>query len=125
MNLQTVLDSVGVSIWQMALAPSNGDLIKTGLEPCHTGNGCLSYKSNVPDEHESSESEEDSDSPDPPKQSVLEYQQVAIGCDDGCVRIYAISGKDEFIYTKSLPRVSGEISSLELFGSLQLFSLLC
>ena len=113
--MQTVLDSVGVTIWQMALAPSNSDFINTEAEPDHLGNGYLTYdKESDRDEHEMSESDEDSDPPSSLKNSVLEYPLVAIGCDDGCVRIYAVSDSDEFVYTKSLPRVSGEISSPEL-----------
>ncbi|KAJ7958273.1 U3 small nucleolar RNA-associated protein 4 [Quillaja saponaria] len=93
---KTVLDSVGVSIWQMAVEPSNSDLINTES----------TSKSSDSDEDETSDGEYDSDIPEAHKQSVIEHPRVAIGCDDGCVRIYSISDLDEFIYTKSLPRVS-------------------
>ncbi|KAF7830532.1 WD repeat-containing protein PCN-like isoform X1 [Senna tora] len=109
---KAVLDSVGVSIWQMALAPSNRDFINTESEPDHIENGYLSYKDTDRDESETSESEEDSDSPKSLKNSAFEYPRVAIGCDDGCVRIYAISDSDEFVYRKSLPRVSGRVLSV-------------
>ncbi|KAI4337065.1 hypothetical protein L6164_015523 [Bauhinia variegata] len=106
------LSSVGVSIWQMAVEPFNSDLISTEQKPEHTGNGYMSYKFNNLDEHESSESDEDSDSYDRVKQSVEYPPRVAIGCDDGCVRIYGISDSDEFVYLKSLPRVSGRVLSV-------------
>ncbi|XP_054799224.1 LOW QUALITY PROTEIN: WD repeat-containing protein PCN-like [Prosopis cineraria] len=108
---KTVLGSIGVSIWQMAVAPSKSDINNTEAEPDHTGNGYLTYsKDDLDDEHESSESEGDFDSPDSLK--ALEYPRVAIGCDDGCVRIYSISDTDEFTCTKSLPRVSGRALSV-------------
>ncbi|KAI4316603.1 hypothetical protein L6164_024569 [Bauhinia variegata] len=109
---KTVLDSVGVSIWQMAVAPSNSDLINTEQKPEPSGNGYLDHKFNDLGEHESSESDdEDSDSYDLDKQSV-ECPHVAIGYDDGCVRIYGITDSDEFVYFKSLPRVSGRVLSV-------------
>lgn len=105
-----MLGSIGVSIWQMALAPSITDLVNTEAELDHMGNGYLTYnKDNDHDEHETSDSEEEPDSSNSLK--TPEYPRVAIGCDDGCVRIYAILDTDEFMCTKSLPRVSGEISS--------------
>ena len=113
MHLQTVLDSIGVSVWQMALAPSNNDIKSTETKPDNTGNGFFSHDLNDYDEHEISESEDDSESPDAANNSINGLPRVAIGCDDGCVRIYGISDFDELIYVKSLPRVSGEISSPE------------
>lgn len=103
-----MLDSNGVSIWQMALAPPRSDVINAEANGDHMGNGYVG-KFRDSDEHESSESDdEDSDSPDLHKQSVREDLRVAIGFDDGCVRIYTISDADEFVYVKSLPRVKGE-----------------
>ncbi|XP_028806860.1 WD repeat-containing protein PCN isoform X2 [Neltuma alba] len=111
LSQKTVLCSIGVSIWQMALAPSKSDLVNTNAEPDHMGNGYLTYdKDNGRDEHETSDSEEDSEPSNSLK--VVEYPRVAIGCDDGCVQIYAISDTDEFMCTKSLPRVSGRVLSV-------------
>ena len=59
---------------------------------------------------ETSESEDESDSDELHGQSVVENPRVALACDDGCLRIYTVLA-DEFVYTKSLPRVSGEIST--------------
>ena len=105
-----MLGSIGVSIWQMALAPSKTDLVNNEARHDHMGNGFLNNnKDNDGDEHESGDSEEESDSFNSLK--TLEDPRVAIGCDDGSVRIYAISETDEFVCTKLLPRVDGEISS--------------
>ncbi|KAJ1396928.1 WD40/YVTN repeat-like-containing domain superfamily [Sesbania bispinosa] len=46
------------------------------------------------------------------RHSATEYPRVAIGFDDGCLRIYDISDADEFIYVKSLPRVKGRVLSV-------------
>ncbi|XP_028752000.1 WD repeat-containing protein PCN-like [Neltuma alba] len=108
---ETVLPSVGFSIWQMALAPSKSSCINTEAEPDPMGNGHLSYsRNNDCEEHETSESDEDSVSPNSLK--AIEHPRVAMGCDDGCVRIYAISDSDDFTPTKSLPRVSGRVLSV-------------
>lgn len=110
MYLQTVLESIGVSIWQMAVAPSNDHVLDSKPKSEHIENGHLNGNLNM-DDHETSDSEDDSDSDELHELAVSELPHVAIACDDGCVRIYSISDSDEFIYTRSLPRVSGEISS--------------
>uniref|UniRef100_A0A2N9EE06 Uncharacterized protein n=1 Tax=Fagus sylvatica TaxID=28930 RepID=A0A2N9EE06_FAGSY len=106
---KTVLGSIGVSIWQMAVAPFNDNVVDTKPKSEHFGNGFLNDKLNKLDDDETSESEDDSDSVEQP---VIELPRLAIGCDDGCVRIYSISDSDELIYTKSLPRVSGRVLSV-------------
>ncbi len=116
-HFQTVLGSIGVSIWQMAVAPFNDNVVDTKPKSEHFGNGFLNDKLNKLDDDETSESEDDSDSVEQP---VIELPRLAIGCDDGCVRIYSISDSDELIYTKSLPRVSGEIPSLHFICLLSL-----
>lgn len=108
--LQTVLESNGVSIWQMAVALSKSNDGETN--GVHIENGFSKRFLNGFDEHEDSENEdsesdEDSDSPDVLKQSSLEGPRVAVGFDDGCVRIFTISDANEFIYLKSLTRVTG------------------
>lgn len=87
----------------MAVAPYNQ---QTELESQNIGNGFLSNNLN----DESSESEDDSDSVELHKQSEIENPRVALACDDGCVRIYSVL-EDELVYIKSMPRVSGEIST--------------
>lgn len=103
-----MLETIGVSIWQMAVAPSDQQ-----TEPkTQMGNGYLSnYLNNGRHGGETSESEDesDSDSAELREQSVIENQRVALACDDGCVRIYTLVD-DDFVYTKSLPRVRGELS---------------
>ncbi|XP_041018123.1 WD repeat-containing protein PCN-like [Juglans microcarpa x Juglans regia] len=108
---KTVLNSIGVSIWQIALAPSNNHVLDTNPKSEHIGNGYLSDKLSM-DDHEMSESEDESDSVELHEQSVTKFPRVAMACDDGCMRIYSISDSDELIYTKSLPRVSGRVLSV-------------
>lgn len=105
--MQTVLDSIGVSIWQMAVAPFNHTEPKSQI----VGNGHLNNNSDDESDNETSESEDDPDSIKLHEESVSKDPSVAIACDDGCVRIYSIPELDELVYTKTFPRVSGEIST--------------
>ena len=111
MYCQVVLDSIGVSIWQMAAAPYNeACVIQHELQ--HVGNGYLNDKSNDAEDEASETSEnEDDDSVELHEVSVVENPHLAMGCDDGCVRVYIITNSDELTYNKSFPRVSGEIST--------------
>lgn len=101
--LQSVLDSIGVSIWQIAAEPlDDSDVGVNGY-----GNGSVS---NGRDDSESSGSDDDDDD-DVELHAVShrsDSQRIAVGCDDGCVRIYVSSESDGFTYKRSLPRVSGE-----------------
>lgn len=107
-----MLESIGVSIWQMAVAPTKKLPALEGSRSRHSGNGYLNdkYEHNDSDDDESSESGDVSDSEQVREKLVIEDRRVAIACDDGAVRIYTISDSDKLIYHKSLPRVSGEIS---------------
>lgn len=95
-----------------------GDEIDDKRKGERMGNGFHGF-----DEHESSESDDDSDSPGSPELSVGEYPRVAIALDNGCVKIYDISDTDEFIHVKSMPRVKGEVF-LKLFVLQQVSHLL-
>ncbi|KAK4559875.1 hypothetical protein RGQ29_008883 [Quercus rubra] len=106
---KTVLGSIGVSIWQMAVAPYIEGVVDTKPKLEHLVNGFLNDKG---DEDETSDSEDDSDLDELQEQPVIELPRLAIACDDGSVRIYSISDLDELVYTKSLPRVSGRVLSV-------------
>lgn len=112
MSFQIVLDSIGVSIWQMAAAPHN-DVCLTEHDSQHVGNGYINGKLNYAEDEdeEAHGSEDDDDSVELHEVPVFENPFVALGCDDGCVRVYSITSSDELTYNKSLPRVSGEIST--------------
>ncbi|XVE84287.1 hypothetical protein DITRI_Ditri17bG0000800 [Diplodiscus trichospermus] len=105
-----VLESIGVSIWQMAAAPINKLPALEEPRSQHFGNGYLNDKYDSDDE-ESYLSEDVSDS-EQVHQKLVEDRRVAIACDDGAVRIYTISDSDKLIYHKSLPRVSGRTLSV-------------
>ncbi|KAG8633354.1 hypothetical protein MANES_18G095200v8 [Manihot esculenta] len=109
---KTVLASIGVSIWQMAVEPSRDPPSQKDIGSKHLGNGYLNDKHNDINDYPSSESEDDSDSDELHEQSIVQDPLVAIACDDGCVRIYTIPDSDELIYNKTLPRVSGRILSV-------------
>ncbi|EOY03190.1 hypothetical protein QUC31_017814 [Theobroma cacao] len=109
-----VLESIGVSIWQMAVAPVNRLPALKESRSQHFGNGYLNdkYEYDDSDDDESSDSEDVSDLEQVHKKLVMEYRPVAVACDDGAVRIYTISDSDQLIYHKSLPRVSGRVLSV-------------
>ncbi|KAH1047374.1 hypothetical protein J1N35_038158 [Gossypium stocksii] len=109
-----VLESIGVSIWQMAVAPVNRLPTHEETRSQNFGNGYLNdkYECNDTDDDENCESEDVSDSEQVYQKLVMEDRRVAIACDDGAVRMYTISDLDKLIYQKSLPRVSGRALSV-------------
>ncbi|XP_010555470.1 PREDICTED: U3 small nucleolar RNA-associated protein 4-like [Tarenaya hassleriana] len=109
---QIVLESTGVSIWQMAVAPTNDlsiDVEDTKAQRIE--NGYLSEKTDD-DDDEGSESGDDYDLREVNEESEAEYRRIAAACDDGCVRIYHVSGLNKLTYYRSLPRVSGRALSV-------------
>lgn len=111
--VQTVLKTIGVSIWQMAVAPSCNSLTQSEHKAGQTKNVYADGNLDNGVGDVTSESEDDSDDSDAVElheQIVMENELLAFGCDDGCIRIYSISEIHELIYSRSLPRVSGEIS---------------
>ncbi|XP_068669024.1 WD repeat-containing protein PCN-like isoform X2 [Aristolochia californica] len=111
---QIVLVSIGVSIWKIVEEPLL-DLMDCGkLE-----NGCENGR-HKGHNYDNSESSDTSDSDDGEDNSVevsaaSSYKgssSVALGCDDGCVRLYAVSDSDELVYRRSFPRASGKVLSV-------------
>ena len=86
LTVQVVLDSIGISIWQMAVSPT--------------------YIDNRIENEYSSESEDDSDSEEEFHHDHSD-RLLAAACDDGSVRLYRISDLNKLTYYRSLPRVSG------------------
>ncbi|OMO73558.1 hypothetical protein CCACVL1_17232, partial [Corchorus capsularis] len=107
-----VLESIGVSIWQIAVAPINKLPALEEPRSQHFGNGYLNHKHDNNDSDDDESSESDSDSEQVHQKLVQEDRRVALACDDGAVRLYTISDSDKLIYYKSLPRVSGRILSV-------------
>lgn len=111
-----VLDSIGISIWQIAAEPRD-DLqpnMKQEMKSYENGHDNSSIISGV-DEVDSSESEDE----DADKGAVQIHEEndadstrLAIACDDGCVRIYTATDAEKLIYNRTLPRVSGRILSV-------------
>ncbi|CAF2124847.1 WD repeat-containing protein PCN [Brassica napus] len=90
---KVVLDSIGISIWQMAVSPTY----------------LLSIDHRI--EKEESESEDDSDSEEEFHHDHSD-RLLAAACDDGSVRLYRISDSNKLTYYRSLPRVSGRALSV-------------
>ncbi|XAR48433.1 hypothetical protein NMG60_11031255, partial [Bertholletia excelsa] len=109
---KVVLDSIGVSIWQLAVEPKNSSLHNVKDEHLLIENDCANYTLDKDCDHEASESEDDSNSVELLKQPTIDNIHVAIVCDDGCVWVYNIPDSDKLTYVKSLTRVSGRILSV-------------
>uniref|UniRef100_A0A7C8YJ30 Uncharacterized protein n=1 Tax=Opuntia streptacantha TaxID=393608 RepID=A0A7C8YJ30_OPUST len=113
LNQKIVLESVGASIWQMALEPAKIRKLDAEHDSQSNGNGVVIDRHNDENGSASSESDEDDDdSAELYEQSLVENSHIAVACDDGCVRLYTISDADDLTYHKSLPRVSGRALSV-------------
>uniref|UniRef100_A0A7N0TIR6 Uncharacterized protein n=1 Tax=Kalanchoe fedtschenkoi TaxID=63787 RepID=A0A7N0TIR6_KALFE len=99
---KAIVDSVGVSIWQMAVAPQTK--ASNGYINGHA-NGIKGYSSTDSDD-------EDDQKLVHQEESFDENPVVALACDDGCVRLYNVTESDKLVYKKSLPRVSGRTLSV-------------
>jgi U3 small nucleolar RNA-associated protein 4 len=110
--MQNVLGTIGVPIWQMALEPS--------VDPKTSEiNGIRLPINGHSDQHEHSDSDtssvDDGDSSDneagssktSSSHNVNEFQQLALACDDGSVRLYHIPESGALTYYRALLRVSG------------------
>ncbi|PIN11600.1 WD40 repeat protein [Handroanthus impetiginosus] len=114
---KTVLDSIGVSIWQIAAEPCKDVQLNAKHETKSYENGHASPSSSSGvDEVENSDSDDDNTNS---KYAVELYEdndtettQLAMACDDGCVRIFCISDGEKLTYKRTLPRVSGRTLSV-------------
>ncbi|KAL6012949.1 hypothetical protein ACLOJK_003438 [Asimina triloba] len=104
-----VLESIGVSIWQMAVEPCDDSNAEA--------NGLSKHKDENEDENEDEENEEDEEEEHAFGLNSVERGRgdsrcVALGCDDGSVRLYIVSDSDGLTYIRSSLRVSGRILSV-------------
>ncbi|CAL9110435.1 unnamed protein product [Musa textilis] len=111
LNQKILLDSIGVSIWQMALEPSDDS---SNLEKIGSGlvaNGDTNH--DAESDSESSLNDVDDGSDEFHAATIeIKSQRLAIACDDGCVRMYNVSDKDGLTHNRCFPRVSGRILSV-------------
>jgi hypothetical protein len=103
--LQEVVESMGGSVWQLAAEHA------TRVQKKTMSNGVLQSTNSNKEEEGSSDSEDVSISgSDDEKQTENREQQVALACEDGCVRIFAVADRQlGMLYRQSLPRIKGEI----------------
>lgn len=105
-----VLDTIGVSIWQMAVEPFDDSLYFGGKDSELLPNG-VAHQDEKSDS-ESINSDCDDDSIELNSASIVnKSQRLALACDDGCVRLYCVE-QDVLTYTRSFPRVSGRTLSV-------------
>ncbi|GER31101.1 transducin family protein / WD-40 repeat family protein [Striga asiatica] len=111
-----VLDSIGVSIWQIAAEPCNDLLLSSRKEmkPHENGQASPETTSDV-DEVEGSESEDEDDNKALHEIQIQDDEKstrLALACDDGCVQIYGVSDEEKLTYIRTLPRVTGRTLSV-------------
>ncbi|GAB2228268.1 hypothetical protein Droror1_Dr00010098 [Drosera rotundifolia] len=104
-----VVDSIGVSIWQVALQPRSVAPTGSGWISRDNVNGEVVDRNSDSDD---SGSDDDDDSVEVHDQSLLEDPCIAVACDDGCIRMYSISDEDDLTFNKSMPRVGGRALSV-------------
>ncbi|KAJ6799663.1 U3 small nucleolar RNA-associated protein 4-like protein [Iris pallida] len=108
---KVAIDSVGVSIWQMAIEPFDDLLRGEKNDYQRLANGHADYESQS--DCESSYSDNDEYPCDANVACIVNDDlRLAIACDDGCIRIYNTSDTDGVTYSRSFPRVSGRILSV-------------
>jgi U3 small nucleolar RNA-associated protein 4 len=107
---------MGGAVWQLAaehvmrsktMMRSSGILQSRGSQEDESGSDSEDASSNGSQDEQDPENRE---------------QRVAVACEDGCVRIFAVSDKQlGMIYHQSFPRVKGEISLAHLPSARTLF----
>lgn len=110
-----MLDSIGVSIWQIAAEPCLTSELPRKNDSGPLENGSASHMCNGgagSSSDEDSETDSEDDLMELHEEVASQNTRLAVACDDGCVRIYNVSGRDKLTYYRSLPRVSGETTAL-------------
>lgn len=100
-----------MSIWQISAEPSvdcmhpeetDSKLVANGYATRDAPSDCESCLNDGDDEYYEPDYSTDK----------TDGQRLVLACDDGCIRMYKISDKDGFIYSRSFPRVSGQTVNL-------------
>jgi U3 small nucleolar RNA-associated protein 4 len=104
-SLQATVDSYGGPVWALAVEPAAPSTESPSQAVAHRARA----------ERDDSESSDESDSDDEDEESGAvqaserQRQRVAVACDDGCARLFAVDdATNELQYAKALPRVEGE-----------------
>lgn len=102
---KTVVEAIGGSIWQMAAEPlqrARDSRVESIQHDDDGDDGDDDDENGINSTTSGSDSEEE-----------LAVQRVAIGCDDGAIRIYVVRDSEEGMeYYRSFPRVKGKILSV-------------
>jgi hypothetical protein len=103
--LQEVVESMGGSVWQLAAEHT------TRIQKKTMSDGVLQSTGSSKEDEGSSDSEDVSISgSEDEHQNENREQRVALACEDGCVRIFAVADRQlGMLYRQSLPRIKGEI----------------
>ncbi|CAN6297883.1 unnamed protein product [Urochloa humidicola] len=111
---KTVLDTIGVPLWQMAMEPSDDsqkiEINGSGIPINGHNESSESELSNVDDGDDSED--EDSSANTRSSYHVNDLQRLALACDDGSVRLFDVPESGALTYYRSLPRVGGRTLSV-------------
>ncbi|PKA55771.1 Guanine nucleotide-binding protein subunit beta-like protein B [Apostasia shenzhenica] len=112
---KVLVDTIGVSIWQMQVEPLDDSLHLKEKELQFLQNGHIKHHVNSDDEFSNTDDDDDDDDDDDNSSDLNatntgdRNRRLALACDDGCVRLYAIADAHTLTYCRSFPRVSGRI----------------
>ncbi|CAN8244684.1 unnamed protein product [Cochlearia groenlandica] len=106
-----VLESIGISIWQMAVAPTTNFPNKCSVDEEEESVSDDDDDDNDDDDNDDDEDDDDDDD-DEQSEEVSDDRLLAAACDDGCLRLYHVSDFNKLTYFRSLPRVSGRALSV-------------
>lgn len=126
--LQTVLDTIGVPIWKMAMEPSvepkSSEINGFGL-PINGNSNQHDYSDSDTSNVDDGDSSDDEAGPSKTSSShnMNEFQRLALACDDGSVRLYHVPESGALNYYRALPRVSGMSNVHFIFGHFDKFQL--
>ncbi len=112
------MESMGGAVWQ--LAAEHVMRSKTTMRSSRIQQSRGSQEDESCSDSEDASSNGSQDEQEDPENRE---QRVAVACEDGCVRIFAVSDKKlGMIYRQSFPRVKGEISLGHLPSARTLFN---
>ncbi|CAN6281506.1 unnamed protein product [Urochloa humidicola] len=114
---KTVLDTIGVPLWQMAMEPlddsKNSEINGSGIAINGHANHNDSSDSDLSNVDDGDDSEdEDSSANTRSSYHVNDLPRLALACDDGSVRLFNVPESGALTYYRSLPRVSGRTLSV-------------
>lgn len=103
--LQATIDSYGGPVWALAVEPAAPSTESPSQTVAHRARA----ERNDSDSSDESDSDDEDEESGAAQASERQRQRVAVACDDGCARLFAVDdATNELQYAKALPRVEGK-----------------